>query len=103
MAIRALLDAGVKESAIVFVTVVVCPEVSNTHNRFGDALRCAMLRCASLCCAVLRFVALRCDGKKKERVSLWAKKVRLSCIWWSCVRTTLRFFAALRDSGADTV
>lgn len=27
MAIRCLLEAGVKESAIVFVTVVVCPEV----------------------------------------------------------------------------
>lgn len=28
MAIRLLVEAGVKESAVVFVTVVVCPEVS---------------------------------------------------------------------------
>lgn len=27
MAIRCLMEAGVKESALVFVTVVVCPEV----------------------------------------------------------------------------
>lgn len=30
MAIRTLLEAGVKEAAIVFVSVVVCPEVSIT-------------------------------------------------------------------------
>lgn len=28
MAIRCLVEAGVKESAVVFVTVVVCPEVT---------------------------------------------------------------------------
>lgn len=27
MAVRCLMEAGVKESAVVFVTVVVCPEV----------------------------------------------------------------------------
>ena len=33
MAIRCLMEAGVKESAVVFVTVVVCPEVRQTPEK----------------------------------------------------------------------
>lgn len=36
MAIQALVDSGVKQSAIVFVTVVVCPEVSRPDARMSD-------------------------------------------------------------------
>lgn len=55
MAIRTLAESGVKVSRIVFVTVLVCPEVSRGSQRLNTPKCCTCLNalCAvvfSLCC-----------------------------------------------------